>query len=111
MTVPQLIVAWGGGITLSITALLALIRAILGPGILDRMIASDVVLTTIVLALGADMVLRKHTTLIPVMLIIAAASAFATITVARYVRRSTGAQHRQSLDTGTPQHSEGENDS
>ncbi|MGO3734616.1 MAG: monovalent cation/H+ antiporter complex subunit F [Canibacter sp.] len=101
MTIPQLIVAWGGGLSLGITAMLALIRAIIGPGILDRIIASDVVLTTIVLALGADMVLRGHTSSIPIMIVISASAAFATIIVARYVRRSAG-QHRQSMETGEP---------
>jgi multicomponent Na+:H+ antiporter subunit F len=87
MSIPQLVVVWGGGITLSIACLLALVRVVKGPGVLDRMVASDVVLTTIVLALGTDMVLRKHTTSIPIMIVIASAAAFGTITVARFVRR------------------------
>lgn len=101
MTLPQLIIVWGGGITLAVAAVLGLIRAILGPSILDRMVASDVVLTTIVLALGADMVLHRHTNSIPIMLVITATAAFATITVARYVRRSSGVD-RQAMETGEP---------
>ena len=76
---------------LSITAIFALIRVVRGPSILDRMIASDVLLTTIMIAVGADMVFRGHTHSIALMTVIAATSVFATITVARYVRRRTEA--------------------
>lgn len=72
---------------LSLTALFALVRVVRGPTILDRMIASDVLLTTLMLAVGADMIFRGHTDTIPLMTVIAATSIFATITVARYVRR------------------------
>lgn len=69
------------------TALCALYRVVVGPTILDRMIASDVLLTTIILVAGVDMVLRDHTDSIPLMTVLAATAVFATIAVARYVSR------------------------
>lgn len=72
---------------LTATALAAVARIVMGPTILDRMIASDVLLTTLMLAVGADMVLRGHTDSIPLMTVIAATAVLATIVVARYVRR------------------------
>lgn len=72
---------------LTATALAALIRIVRGPTILDRMIGSDVLLTTLMLAVGSDMVLRGHTDGIPIMTAIAATAVLATIVVARYVRR------------------------
>jgi len=79
---------------LGATALMALIRIVRGPTILDRMVASDVLLTTLLIAVGADMVLRGHTENIPLMTVIAATAVLATITVARYVRRrSSDARH------------------
>lgn len=69
------------------TALASVIRIIRGPTILDRMVASDMLLTTLVLAIGCDMVLRGHTYGIAWMTAIAATSVLATIVVARYVRR------------------------
>lgn len=72
---------------LTATALAAVARIVRGPTILDRMIASDVLLTTLMLAVGADMVLRGHTDSIPLMTVIAATAVLATIVVARYVRR------------------------
>lgn len=74
-----------GGLTL--TALFTLIRIVRGPTILDRMIASDVLLTTLILAVGTDMVLRNHVDGIPLMTVIAATAVLATIVVARYVKR------------------------
>jgi len=72
---------------LGLTALIAVIRIVRGPTILDRMVASDVLLTTLMLAIGSDMALRGHTTGIPIMVAIAATAVLATIVVARYVRR------------------------
>lgn len=80
------------GIGLTFTALAAVLRIARGPTILDRMVASDVLLTTVLLSLGVDMVVRGHSDSIPIMTAIAATSTFATIVVARYVKRS--ADHR-----------------
>ena len=84
MTTALLIAA---GVGLSLTALAALVRIVRGPTILDRMIASDVLLTTLMLVLGMDMVVRGHTDSIAMMTVIAATATFATIVVARFVKR------------------------
>ena len=74
-------------IALAVTALAALVRIVRGPTILDRMVASDVLLTTLMLAIGSHMALTGRTENIPVMVSIAATAVLATIVVARYVRR------------------------
>lgn len=74
-------------IGLGLTALAALIRIVRGPTILDRMVASDVMLTTLLLAIGIDMIERGETDNIPLMTVIAATATFATIAVARVVKR------------------------
>lgn len=74
-------------IGLTLTALAAIVRIVRGPTILDRMVASDVLLTTLMLAVGTDMVVRGHTDTIPLMTVIAATATFATIVVARFVKR------------------------
>ncbi|MGO1539601.1 MAG: monovalent cation/H+ antiporter complex subunit F [Leucobacter sp.] len=74
-------------VALSVTAICALIRIVRGPTILDRMIASDVLLTTLMLTVGTDMVVRNHTDSISLMAVIAATATFATIVVALYVKR------------------------
>lgn len=75
------------GVGLTFTALVSIVRIVRGPTILDRMVASDVLLTTFMLAVGIDMVVRGNTDAIPLMTVIAATATFATIVVARYVKR------------------------
>lgn len=68
-------------------AALAVFRVVRGPTILDRMIASDVLLTTTMLVLGAFMTLERRADLLPVLLVLAGAAGFATIAVARAVSK------------------------
>ncbi|NYF11459.1 multicomponent Na+:H+ antiporter subunit F [Leifsonia sp. AK011] len=68
-------------------AFLALYRIVRGPTILDRMIASDVLLTTLILVVGAEMVVNGHTRNITLMVVLAAIAIFATVAVARYVSK------------------------
>ncbi|OII07177.1 hypothetical protein BIU96_05845 [Curtobacterium sp. MCBA15_008] len=68
---------------------LAVFRIVRGPTILDRMIGSDMVLTTALIVIGAAMVVRQDLTGIPVLVVIAATSVFATIAVARAVTPSS----------------------
>ena len=75
------------GIMFTAAAFMALYRIVRGPSILDRMIASDVLMTTIILVVGAEMVYNGHTRSIPFMLVLAAIAIFATVSVARYVSR------------------------
>lgn len=70
-----------------IAAILCVVRIVRGPSILDRTVASDVLLTEVMCVLGSDMAINGHTRNIPVMLIIAAVSVFGSISVARYVAR------------------------
>lgn len=81
------IIAVGVGVLLTAAALLALYRIVRGPSLLDRMIASDMLLTTIILVVGAEMVYNSHTRNIPMMLVLAAIAIFATVAVARYVSK------------------------
>jgi multicomponent Na+:H+ antiporter subunit F len=83
------VVALASGIALTLTAIAALVRVVRGPTILDRIIASDVLVTTLMLVAGADMVIRQHTHSIPLMTVLAATATLATIAVARFVKRSS----------------------
>jgi multicomponent Na+:H+ antiporter subunit F len=74
---------------LAAALVLAVGRIVRGPTILDRMIGSDIVLTTVMLVLAAAMVVRQDLTAVPVLVVIAATSVFATIAVARTVTPST----------------------
>ncbi|MFB7891900.1 monovalent cation/H+ antiporter complex subunit F [Microbacterium sp. NPDC056044] len=70
-----------------IAALLTLWRIVMGPSILDRAVASDVLLTLVMCVLGAEMAINHHTRTLPVLLIIAAVGVFGSISIARFVAR------------------------
>lgn len=78
------------GVLLAVSAVLALIRALRGPSILDRMISTDVLLTSLMLVVGMEMVVNHHTRSIPLMLVLAASAIFGTVAVARYVSKQDG---------------------
>ena len=68
-------------------ALLTLWRIVIGPSILDRAVASDVLLTEVLCVLGAEMAINQHTRTLPVLLIIAAVGVFGSVSIARFVAR------------------------
>jgi multicomponent Na+:H+ antiporter subunit F len=80
------------GVMFTAAALLTVYRIVRGPSILDRMIASDVLLTTLMLVVGTEMVYNGHTRTIPLMVVLASTAIFATIAVARYVSKQDTAR-------------------
>ena len=74
-------------VVFAVAALLTLWRIVIGPSILDRAVASDVLLTEIMCILGAEMAINHHTRSLPVLLIIAAVGVFGSISIARFVAR------------------------
>lgn len=74
-------------VVFAVAALLTLWRIVIGPSILDRAVASDVLLTELVCVLGAEMAINHHTRTLPVLLIIAAIGVFGSISIARFVAR------------------------
>lgn len=87
MSLPEILIVYVGGGLLTLAAAIALIRALRGPTVLDRVVASDVLLTTLILVMGIEMIVNRHTHTVPVMIGVAATAALATVTVARFVRR------------------------
>jgi multicomponent Na+:H+ antiporter subunit F len=74
-------------VVFAVAALLTLWRVVIGPSILDRAVASDVLLTLVMCMLGAEMAVNQHTRTLPVLLIIAAVGVFGSISIARFVAR------------------------
>jgi multicomponent Na+:H+ antiporter subunit F len=71
----------------AVAALLTVWRIIIGPSILDRAVAADVLLTLLLCVLGSEMALNHHTRTLPVLLIVAAVGVFGSISIARFVAR------------------------
>ena len=74
-------------VVFGVAALLTLWRIVVGPSILDRAVASDVLLTLVMCVLGAEMAINHHPRSLPVLLILAAVGVFGSISIARFVAR------------------------
>ncbi|TFD59201.1 sodium:proton antiporter [Cryobacterium suzukii] len=79
------IVAVVASLMFGIGALLCVYRIIIGPSVLDRVIASDVLVATIICALGAEMALNRHTDTLPVLLVLALFAVLGSLSVARFL--------------------------
>jgi multicomponent Na+:H+ antiporter subunit F len=75
-------------VVFGVAALLTLWRIVVGPSILDRAVASDVLLTLVMCVLGTEMAINHHTRTLPVLLVIAAVGVFGSISIARFVART-----------------------
>ncbi len=85
------IVLYVAGGMLSIAALLLLYRVVVGPSLVDRVIASDVMLTTLIIVVGTEMAINGHTRTIPLMVVLAVIGILGSVSVARFVTRPTAA--------------------
>lgn len=83
----QFVLIAASGVLLALTAVLCMYRVIVGPSILDRMIASDVIVTTFILVIGMEMIVNEHNRTIPLMVILAATAIFGTVAVSRFVTK------------------------
>lgn len=81
------IVFYATGAIFGIAALFALYRIVRGPSILDRMVAADMLLSTLICVLGAEMVYNGHTRTLPVMLVLALFAFVGSVSVARFASK------------------------
>ncbi|MCS5723113.1 monovalent cation/H+ antiporter complex subunit F [Herbiconiux sp. CPCC 203407] len=73
------------GLLMAVGAVGAIWRIIKGPSALDRIIASDVLVATVMCALGAEMAVNGHTDTLPVMLGLALFGIVGSVSVARFI--------------------------
>ncbi|TFB86971.1 sodium:proton antiporter [Cryobacterium algoricola] len=80
------------GIVVIVAALLfgagglcAVYRIIRGPSVLDRVIASDVLVATVICALGAEMAINRHVDTLPVLLVLALFAVLGSLAVGRFL--------------------------
>jgi len=75
------------GVMFGIGAIAAVWRIIRGPSILDRALATDVLLAIGICALGAEMAINRHTDTLVVMLVLALFAVVGSISIARFMAR------------------------
>ncbi|MEV2240563.1 monovalent cation/H+ antiporter complex subunit F [Micromonospora sp. NPDC049891] len=72
---------------LSVTALLALARLYRGPSLLDRVVAADMLLATMVGAVGAEAAVNRHATTLPVLVVLALLGFVGSVSLVRFAVR------------------------
>ena len=74
-------------IMFGIGAIGAVYRIIRGPSILDRALATDVLLAIAMCALGAEMAINRHTDTLVVLLVLAMFAVVGSISIARFMAK------------------------
>lgn len=76
------------GALLGVAALLLVIRIALGPTMLDRMVALDVLVAVVICGLALDAAVHRHTTTLPVLVVLSLLGFIGSVSVARFTRGS-----------------------
>ena len=84
---PLVIMGLAAGVMFGIGAIAALVRLITGPSILDRALATDVLLAIAICGLGAEMAINRHTDTLVVMLVLALFAIVGSIAIARFISK------------------------
>lgn len=86
---PDLVVvfAWCIGALFAAAAFMAVIRIVRGPSLIDRVVASDTLLTVLICVLATEMALNGHLQTLPLLIGLALTASIGTIAVARFVSR------------------------
>ncbi|MFV2111399.1 monovalent cation/H+ antiporter complex subunit F [Micromonospora sp. LOL_025] len=74
----------------SVTALLALIRLYRGPSLIDRVVAADMLLATMVGAVGAEAAVNRHATTLPVLVALSTLGFVGSVSLVRFAVREDG---------------------
>ncbi|MEH0974128.1 monovalent cation/H+ antiporter complex subunit F [Micromonospora sp. CPCC 205546] len=77
---------------LSVTAMLALIRLYRGPSLIDRVVAADMLLATLVAAVGAEAAVHRHATTLPVLVAISMLGFVGSVSLVRFAVREGGGE-------------------
>ncbi|SDT18039.1 monovalent cation/H+ antiporter complex subunit F [Microlunatus soli] len=84
------IVAAIGIVALGTAALLAIIRIARGPSILDRAVATDVLIAVVIAGLVLEEVVNRHSSTLPVMLVLSVVGFAGAVSIARQVAAREG---------------------
>ena len=77
-------VVWVCGILLTVGAVLAVVRAEKGPSMLDRTIALDIVVTTMIAGVALYAAVERRTDVVPVLVVLSLVGFVGSVTIARF---------------------------
>jgi multicomponent Na+:H+ antiporter subunit F len=73
---------------LAVAALLLVVRIALGPTMLDRVVALDVLVAVVICGLGLEAAVNQHTTTLPILVVLSLVGFVGSVSVARFTRGS-----------------------
>lgn len=71
-------------ILISLTVLLALTRIVRGPSLLDRLVATELLLAAMIAAVGAEAAVHRHATTLPVLVVLALLGFLGSVALVRF---------------------------
>ncbi|MFI7429375.1 monovalent cation/H+ antiporter complex subunit F [Micromonospora sp. NPDC049836] len=71
----------------SVTALLALARIYRGPSLLDRIVGADLLLSTMLGAVGAEAAINRHAATLPVLVVLSLLGFVGSVALVRFAVR------------------------
>ncbi|SCG35898.1 monovalent cation/H+ antiporter complex subunit F [Micromonospora inositola] len=74
-------------VLLSVTALLALARIYRGPSLLDRVVGADLLLSTMLGAVGAEAAVNRHAATLPVLVVLSLLGFVGSVALVRFAVR------------------------
>lgn len=86
------LVPWVAGavmVMLLIDILLTIIKLVRGPSVLTRALAADLLVSSLICAIGAEMVLSRHSWSLPILVTLALVAFVGTVAVSRFVARDS----------------------
>jgi multicomponent Na+:H+ antiporter subunit F len=84
---PLVIMGLAAGVMFGVGAIAAIVRIVKGPSILDRALATDVLLAIAMCGLGAEMAINRHTDTLVVLLVLALFAIVGSIAIARFISK------------------------
>ena len=84
-------------------ALLALVRLARGPSLLDRVVATDILLVIIAAGLAVHATLNRDPTVVPVLVVVSLLAFVGSVSVARYIGGMLVRSQEDGTDVGLPQ--------
>lgn len=79
---------------LGVSALLALVRMVIGPTMLNRAVAMDVLAATIVAGLAIEAAYNRHTTTLPILVVVSLVGFVGSVSISRFAVRETTREDR-----------------
>jgi multicomponent Na+:H+ antiporter subunit F len=83
-------------VVLGIAALLLVVRIALGPTMLDRVVALDVLLAVTICGLALEAAVNRHTSTLPILVALALLGFIGSVSIARFTRGSDDVEVDQS---------------